>query len=286
MIEEPALRLEARVAKTWSAEGRLADEVLDFAKACRRALGEDRCPPLTLRCHSAPPRHAGFGSGTQLGLAVATLVSQLGGAHGLPIEGLARWVGRGQRSGIGVHGFARGGFLVEAGKLSEANVATPVYQREFPESWRVVLVLRLGPPAIHGALENRIFHDLQHDDDSMRTTEVLCRILLLGVLPSLEEQDYSAFGESLYEFNRKAGERFASKQGGIFAAGAVSEIIESFRKEGCVAVGQSSWGPAVYAICSDEKEAARVASRASQLFPTAEVHITRARNCGASLRSK
>jgi len=255
-----------------------------FADACRATLGESVGLPLTIRCHSAPPRHAGFGSGTQLGLSVARLITEMNGDCNRSIEDLARLVGRGKRSAVGAHGFALGGCIVEAGKLNDASLATPLVRYPFPESWGVVIVLQQGGPPIHGSRENKIFSELQLDASAVRTTEALCRILLLGVMPALSAEDYGAFAESLYEFNRKAGERFAGAQGGEFASGSVSEIIQSLRREGCPAVGQSSWGPAVFAICKDKNQTARLAMRARQLFEPADVFTTRSRNRGAELR--
>lgn len=284
MIEEPRLCLEARPATDWSAEGPLATEVLGYTKACRKMIGDMECPPLSIRCLAAPPRHAGFGSGTQLGLCVARLVAQMSGRSRLPIEELARWVDRGRRSAIGAHGFARGGFLVEAGKKREAELSPLIFRNEFPENWHIVIVLRLGEPAIHGSLESRLFDELQNDAAAIRAAEALCRILLLGVLPALKEQDYLAFGESLYEFNRQAGERFAKAQSGAFSSSEIAKTVEALRREGCPAVGQSSWGPAVFAVCRDRGEASRLVTRAHILFPSAQIIASRAMNCGASVR--
>lgn len=283
MIEEPALRLEAQTADSWSSQGPMAEQIMAYADACRRAIGEKACPPLTIRCHSAPPRHAGFGSGTQLGLCVARLVSEMSGRPDLPIEQLARLVGRGKRSAVGAHGFASGGFLVEAGKQDKESLSTPIVRKSFPSRWRVVVVHPVNENPVYGSLENKIFSELAVDTSAVKTTEVLCRILLLGILPALVEEDYKTFAESLFEYNRKAGERFANAQGGTFAGGTVDNVVEALRREGCPAVGQSSWGPAVFAICEDEKQTARVEARASQLFQTATVFVTRARNQGASL---
>lgn len=285
MIEEPRLHLEARRAAAWNVEGPLAAEILDFTKACRGALGDTECSPLSIRCKAAPPRHAGFGSGTQLGLSVAKLVAEMNGKSNLPVQELAQWVGRGMRSAIGAHGFAAGGFLVEAGKMHEAELSPLLFRIEIPESWRIVIVLRSSESTIHGNQERKMFGELQNDECAIRATEALCRILLLGVIPALKAGDYVAFGESLYEFNRRAGERFAKAQGGAFSSEGIAETVEYLRQEGCRAVGQSSWGAAVFAICRDDHEASHVTLRARLRFPSAQVFGVRALNSGASVRS-
>ncbi|HEV8059066.1 MAG TPA: beta-ribofuranosylaminobenzene 5'-phosphate synthase family protein [Gemmataceae bacterium] len=281
MIAEPCLRLEAHRAESWSAEGPCADQIMTFAQACRRKIGEDACPPLAFRCKTAPPRHAGFGSGTQLGLAVAKLIAEMSGRTDCSVKELARRVGRGERSAIGTHGFAEGGFLVEAGKHAKIELSTLVGRYPFPEDWRIVVVLPSASKTIHGVEEGRLFRDLEDDRTALRSAEVLCRLLFLGVIPALIERDYEAFGNALYEFNRKAGERFAKVQGGAFASEQVAELVETLRCEHCPAVGQSSWGPAVYAICRNEEEAGRMAIRARLFCQTAAIIATRALNFGA-----
>ena len=285
MIAEPELRIEARPAAAWSAEGPCAETIIAYAESCRRMMGPENCRPLTFRCRAVPPRHAGFGSGTQMGLAVARLIAETSGRSDLPTKELARWVQRGKRSAIGAYGFAEGGFLVEAGKREPAELSTLITRHSFPENWPIVIVHSFAKGAIHGLEESSLCNDLQNDRLAIRNTEVLCRILFMEVIPALIERDYQAFGQGLYEFNRQAGERFAKVQGGVFASGQTALIVETLRREsGCLAVGQSSWGPAVYAVCGDEEEAARLAVRARQIFYPAEVFITHAANQGALLR--
>ena len=283
MIDAPELRIEARQAESWRAEGPHGEQIIAYAESCSRAVG-DAVHPLAFRCKAAPSRHAGFGSGTQLGLAVAKLVAETSGRVATPLQELARWVGRGKRSAIGAYGFAEGGFIVEAGKQNRKRIITRVSPRHpFPEEWPIVVVLSKGEGAVHGSLESQLFSGLENYATADRSTEFLCRVLLLGVIPALIERDYEAFGNSLHEFNRFAGERFAKAQGGAFASGRISEIVELLRGEGCPAVGQTSWGPAVFAICCDEQAGARMAVRARQLFYPAEVFVARAANRGAVL---
>src|SRR5256885_2047192 len=70
-------------------------------------------------------------------------------------------VGRGKRSALGVHGFAQGGFLVEAGKRDADGVAPLTARADFPEDWRVVLVLPPWGQGLHGAAEGRALQGLQ-----------------------------------------------------------------------------------------------------------------------------
>src|SRR5262249_3303598 len=126
MIERPGLRLHVRASSSWSATGPLAERALSFARRftenTRREEGVDDGPPHSLHTEWAMPEHAGLGSGTQLGLAVAQALAV---SRGLccDLATLARRVGRGARSALGAHGFEQGGLLVEAGKRSPDRLA-------------------------------------------------------------------------------------------------------------------------------------------------------------------
>jgi predicted sugar kinase len=86
------------------------------------------------------------------------------------------------------------------------------------------------------------------------------------MLPALAEADLEAFGESLYDFNARAGEAFAGVQGGVYSGPRVAECVAFLRGEGVRGVGQSSWGPTVYAVVGDADRAADLLARLSRRF--------------------
>ncbi len=284
MVEEPALCLEVTAAREWGTSGPLAARVMEFASRFRASFQSD-LPPFHLHLAQAPPSHAGLGSGTQLGLAVAqALAAQIR----LPIESvaeLAQMVGRGQRSALGVHGFAHGGFLVEAGRSPGSVVAPLVAVPDFPERWRVVLLIPQTKMGIHGAPERAAFEALATQPTRPGEVDALCRLVLLGMLPALVEKDLPAFGEALYEFNRRAGEPFAAIQGGIYASPGTATLVEEVRRLGVRGVGQSSWGPTVFAVVGSEAEARELRERIWQRWKQEElrVMITEVRRRGAEV---
>src|SRR5947209_5565520 len=71
MVEAPALRLRAEPAPAWSAEGPLSQRALDFARRFAQTVPAGSLAPRRLVIEAAAPEHSGFGTGTQLGLAVA-----------------------------------------------------------------------------------------------------------------------------------------------------------------------------------------------------------------------
>ena len=246
MIDKPGIELTVALAKTWSGEGPLAQRALHFAQTYCKAVGINEA--FHLHVNSAAPEHAGLGTGTQLGLAVARGIAELTEQPTRDAGTLARCVGRGRRSAIGVHGFELGGFLVEGGKTLDAAVSPLLLRHDFPDDWHILLITPRDWHGTHGCREIEAFRDLMIQERDDRTTETLCRLVLLGMLPALIERDLPAFGEAIYDFNRRVGEMFQTVQGGIYAHPRIEEIVKILRGAGVRGVGQSSWGPTVFAV--------------------------------------
>lgn len=290
MVERPCVQLRIEPSASWGASGPLAARALAFAQrfalATRQEENERDFPARHLRIEQAMPEHTGLGSGTQLGLAVA---SGLAASWGLQCDlaTLARRVGRGLRSALGAHGFVHGGLLVEAGKRAAHRLAPLVAQLAFPEPWRLVLILagKDCGDGIHGEREVQAFAQLATCPASPERIDVLCRLVLLGMLPALAERDLEAFGEAVYEFNRRVGEAFAPVQGGIYSSSQVAEMVAFARAQGIAGVGQSSWGPTVFAVAADNDQAEFLAAQLRGHFGLVDdrVIVTPACNHGAQL---
>jgi beta-RFAP synthase len=276
MVQAPGLEVTAEPSDTWLAEGPLGERALGFAQQFARTLPQVR--PYRLVVVRAAPEHAGLGTGTQLGLTVARA---LAASHGLdlPAEELARRVGRGRRSALGLHGFARGGFLVEAGKRTVEGIAPLAARQEFPEEWRVVLVLPPWGQGLHGAAEGRALAGLHDNPWPLAQTDALCRLVLLGMLPALAERDVRGFGEALYDFNRRVGEAFRPVQGGAYTHARAAEVVEFVRGQGIAGVGQSSWGPALFAVVADAERATELKRRLCERFGLEEAEILVTAGC-------
>jgi beta-RFAP synthase len=280
MVETPGVALVAEPASEWSAEGPLADRALTFARQFKASATAADLSPHRLKIEQAAPEHMGLGTGTQLALAVARALSLRCGWGHLTATELAIRVGRGCRSALGIHGFEDGGFLVEGGKRQAAEISPLVLRHPFPETWTLILVLCPWGKGLHGADEHEAFQRLQGHPVAITD---LCRLVLLGMLPALVEHDYQGFSEALYEFNMRVGSIFAPIQGGTYVHPRVAELIAWIRQQGIHGVGQSSWGPAVFALLSDQEQAAHLAEGIRQTFALNRIHvlITRARNAGA-----
>jgi len=282
MIQDPGLELTVEPAPAWSAHGRLAERALEFAKRFAGSLPHGAVVPHLIRVEHAPPEHVGLGTGTQLGM---TTAQALATASSLIMNAtdLARRIGRGARSGLGVHGFAQGGFLIDGGKREGQGVAPLVARAVFPEEWRIVLIIPPWGQGLHGEGEKAAFHSLVCQHFSATLTDTLCRLALLGMLPALIEHDWRVFGEVIYEFNARVGEAFKPVQNGIYADPRIAELISFIRRQGIPGSGQSSWGPTVFALADDDSRAAALANCIRNQFGLSAQAIvcTKACNQGA-----
>ena len=279
MIDSPKVILHAIPAMQWAAVGPDAERAIAFAQRFMATLPSEQRRPFTIEVEACPEAHAGLGSGTALALAVARAIALETGHGHWPAVELAERVGRGERSAIGVHGFERGGLIVEAGKTPAERVAPLVGSHTFPSEWRIVLIRPPIDASWHGSRERQAFEGLTHGNP----TESLCRLVLMGLLPALAANDVDAFGEALHEYNARAGEAFTLQQGGTYASPAVAELIGFLRKHGVYGVGQSSWGPTVFTVAGDEAAAEGIVEivRRKKAVAVRDVIVSRAANGGA-----
>jgi beta-ribofuranosylaminobenzene 5'-phosphate synthase len=248
MVDRPGLAVRVEPADEWAAEGPLADRALGFARRVVGSLPPGERRPFRVVVERAPAEHTGLGLGTQLGLAVAKAIAVEAGYPDWPAIELAVRVGRGERSAIGVHGFDGGGLIVEGGKRLGQAISPLIVRVPFPADWAVVLFTPPGDAGWHGGREREAFARLAETGPSAAETEALCRVVLTGMLPALAASDLNGFGEAVYEFNARVGNAFAPAQGGRYAGPGVTNLVARLRALGVAGVGQSSWGPTVFAV--------------------------------------
>lgn len=259
MVDAPGVTVHAQTSADWLAVGPLAERVSQIITQLRQRWPQP-LPACRVTVEHAPEPHTGLGVGTQLSLAVAAAVLHAAGARVPPAVELARLVQRGERSAVGVHGFACGGLIVDAGKTNADALGTLAVRQALPGEWRVVLLTPSGP-RWHGDSERRVFGQA-HLATPLAITNTMCRLIVCDLLPALAEADCEATGQALFAYNQLAGRAFAPVQGGTYASPAIAEAIAQLRGLGVAGVGQSSWGPTVFALCADADRAAWVANRA------------------------
>ena len=210
-------------------------------------------PGIKLTFQSEIPMHCGFGSGTQLALGVVQAVNLLY-QFGLEVRELAKVVGRGGTSGIGVAAFDTGGFIVDGGHRFPEQKASflpssavghipppPILLRyAFPEV--PLLIAMPNCSRIYGDREVELFRTLCPQPEWV--AQKLSHILLMQILPALVEGDMPSFGKALNQI-----QTFGWKRVEIDAQGAELQLTLDFlRDNGAFGAGVSSWGSAICAV--------------------------------------
>lgn len=283
MIDQPRVEVEVSVADKWSVSGPYGERALELARQSLQA-----CLPATIRALkvdvlATPAPHSGLGSGTQLALAIAAGVRQLCQAPSLEIGELATSVNRGRRSAVGSHGFQLGGLIWEEGQRPGESLGKLNRRVEVPIDWRIVLVTMPHSEGLSGEWERRAFENLPSVP-----ADVTCQLTQLAeehILPATEQQDFDTFGEAVFQYGRLAGSCFADVQGGPFASPQISAGVHRLRDLGVRGVGQSSWGPTLFAFAADDNAATDLIDRISPLeeFAGAQIASTPPNNEGAKM---
>ena len=179
--------------------------------------------------------------------------------HDLPldIEGDAIHLGRGARSGVGVGLFRRGGLVVDGGCATNEVPAPIVSHIDFPDQWRIVVLLDPTRRGIHGVEEVAAFGELPSFPDA--DAAQLCRLVVMKALPAVAEHDIVSFGSAIKELQARLGDYFAAVQGARFTSPDIAAVLAALDREGAFGIGQSSWGPTGFAFAATQEAADRLA---------------------------
>ena len=253
MLESPGVRLVITPSQQWEVVGPASDRCVEYARAWTSWSGFEGPLRCRIEVQQVPTPHSGLGSGTQMGLSIATGLNRFyGRADPNPCE-LARSVGRANRSTVGTFGFVHGGLIYENGKLAPDAVSSLECRAHVPEEWRVVLICPRRATGLWGIAEHRAFSKLP--PVPRHVTATLRREVTERMLPAVMDAALDDFGESVYQYGRTAGMCFATVQGGRFSSRQQHDVVEELRSWGVQGVGQSSWGPTVFAFVGNTKDA-------------------------------
>ena len=318
MVDRPGVHVRLRRADRFEARGLHGERALRFAQACVQGWGLEKVG-CAIEVLAAPRSHVGLGSGTQLGLAIAAGMRHLfrgppdHEAPGVPHPAqepprpsdhdwlfdtsdalaLARLVGRGRRSCVGVYGFSRGGLIVEAGRSIAVPEAHDDAKREFspmvarvrlPSNWRCVVILGRDVVGLHGEAEKAAFARLPPVPTEVSAE--LARIALLELLPAAVEGKFAEFARAVRTYGTLAGKPFETESRDLPHAVATERLLELLEELGFPGCAQSSWGPAVM-VCCETLDAAGQLVEVLESLGLAEHHdivIARFDPQGAALR--
>ncbi len=262
MIDQPGVRLtlSQHEADRVTGEPEGVERVRHFLAKIR----EQQLHEVPSGCHidveSTVPSHSGLGSGTQLGLAVARGIAELDGETDVPLSTLAARVGRGRRSAVGVYGFKSGGLIVDAGQRTGDEMGALACRLAVPDEWRVLLITPpISTDGLSGEQEEQAFAQL--GSMPMSLTNDLSHLVLSELLPAVIASDFEAFSHTVYEYGLRVGQFFSHVQGGTFGSPATDTLVEQIRQCGISGVGQTSWGPTLFAFAADQLQAETMAEQ-------------------------
>ena len=284
-LAAPAIALSAERSEKLHVEGEASavSKVSSIAQQLMTKLNLNAGISINIKQHI--PEHAGLGSGTQTALAVGTAINQLYQLN-LNTAQIAELTGRGGRSGIGIAAFDYGGLLIDGGRASGQlpSKAPPLLARyDFPEDWRILLILDSSQAGIHGAVEREAFNQLPEFSENLAAH--LCRYVLMQAMPALVEHDLTAFGFAIQELQSHVGDYFAPAQGGRYASQQVGAVLQALQDMGVACFGQSSWGPTGFAVFENADEAEKYLQQLKMTFTDSTLTwiICSARNHGAEI---
>lgn len=248
-------------------------------------------PGIRLTFESEIPMHCGFGSGTQLALGVATAVNTLY-QLGLDVQELARLIGRGGTSGIGIAAFQTGGFIVDGGhrfpeqkpsflpSSAVADIAPPPVLLRYPFPEIPLLIVMPNCSRIYGDTEIELFRT--RCPLPAWVAPKLSHLLLMQILPALVEGDMSTFGAAL-----NTVQTFGWKKVEIEAQGAeLQGTLDFLRDSGAFGAGVSSWGSAICVIGADIERLKRETDTFLKTLPAGgHCFLTQPNNVGATVVS-
>lgn len=254
-IQAPRLILKATPSAKVEAKGPHAERLVEFAEKIMAHRGVEA--GASFEVLESTPEHSGFGSGTQLALSVGRALSEMHGLD-LGVDEVAVLLGRARRSGVGVHGFKHGGFIVDGGhRLGvEGGVPPLVFRHDIPKDWLFVV----GVPDIRsgftGQKEDAAFERLEPPPAEL--VGEVSRVVLMQMIPGIIDGDIVAFGEAMTALDRKFGEYWMEVQGGIYTHPAIESCVNHLLENDAYGAGQSSWGPALYGLAKGRKMAVRL----------------------------
>lgn len=242
---------------------------------------------LQLRLVQTLPAHAGFGSGTQLAMAIGSAYARLYGLDLNPLQ-IAGWLGRGRRSGVGVAGFRQGGLLIDGGPCEDGSIAPLLARIAFPARWRILLVIDHDRHGLAGEREARTLDTLPSFPASAAAE--ICHQTLMRILPGAASESFPDFARGVTQVQSLLGRHFAPAQAGSpFTSERVGELIGWIAASTTAAVGQSSWGPTGFAVLPSLSvaEALVRTARAERRVPEGlEMRIVQGRNSGATIQEE
>ncbi|ENN95670.1 beta-ribofuranosylaminobenzene 5'-phosphate synthase [Methanocaldococcus villosus KIN24-T80] len=291
-LEKPNLKIEGDIERDIIIEfdntlynkfpedflNKIKNRAYNIAKDILNYIGKEG---IYLKFLSLFPSHSGLGSGTQLSLAIGKLITKLYN-YNIDIYEIAKLLGRGGTSGIGIGAFKYGGFLLDGGhswkekkdfKPSSASKgirpAPILFRHNF--DFDITLIIPEGEH-VYGKREVDIFK--KYCPIPLNEVEKLSHLILMKMLPAVVEKNLEDFGDVINKIQYLG---FKKVEVGLQSE-VVKELIQSLQKSAFS--GLSSFGPTVYAL-GDKRFIIETANEVFDKFGVdGEIIFTKANNIG------
>ena len=194
------------------------------------------------------------------------------------------------------YAFEDGGFVVDGGHPTERFTAEPpaegdwdvppvLARHDVPAHWRFVVVVPDTEPGQSGSEEDQSMRQAVERADPGIADEI-STLLTRRLLPAIATRDRRDFGQAAARLGRLNGAWYADEQGGVYRPPAGSIVDALSRAPTVSGAGQSSWGPTVWGLTTDEhapeaREAGVLAL--DEAGVEGSVRVVAPRNVGASL---
>ena len=230
----------------------------------------------------AYPPHSGLGSGTQISVCTAHLMTETAGQKYTSRE-LSTMVGRGGTSGIGTFAHDLGGFIVDGGhslkekpgflpsSASKAKPATLIARYDFPEEWDILLALPEVKEHMHDQQEVNVFQT--YCPIPKTEVEQVSHLILMNLLPFLLEKDIVNFGWAIKELQKVGFNKLEHSLDASFLP-----TMEAIDEAGAYGTGISSFGPTLYTVF--DKNNKDIVKAAGEIVGEDRVKVVKAQNHG------
>lgn len=253
-IKIPEVKLSVEAASEVNFEATL--EILDVASkhiAFLTAFADDFPVKVNVKVPDNYPLHIGLGGGTSLRLSVIESLYIVNGLDYTQHDILLA-SGRGGTSGVGVHTFFDGGFVLDAGRKSKPGLKLlpssvqsidelplKLVSADFP-SWYVKVLIPKGESGLNSELEVDFFNRTCPIREFDAFESVYFSVF--GIATSVIESDFERFKESIIRTQKtkwKSSE--INTHGNI-----VHKLLHDINSISGVVSGMSSMGPGIYCI--------------------------------------
>ena len=226
--------------------------------------------------------HSGLGSGTQIAVCTAHLMTETAGLKFSSRE-LSTMVGRGGTSGIGTFAHDLGGFIVDGGhsleekpgflpsSASKAKPATLIARYEFPEDWNILLAMPEVEETMHDQAEVNVFQT--YCPIPKTEVEQVSHLILMNLLPALIEKDIVNFGWAIKELQKVGFNKLEHSLDPHYLP-----AMDAMDAAGAYGTGISSFGPTLYTVFEDNNK--DIVKAAGEIVGDNRVRVNKAQKHG------